>query len=238
MGNIPPLEFISVAEQTGQIVQISDWTIHEVCRQLRLWDRAGLVPVKIAINLSPVQLRQPDFVGHVSRILSSESVGPERIMFEITESVAIQDVAMVAQIIHQFQEAGFDIAIDDFGTGYSSMAYLQQFRVRQLKIDRLFTLELNGNGTEGEAIVAKMIELGHSLGMTVVAEGVETDFQYDKLKKLECDEIQGYLMSKPLTPRDFEEFARQQTQSPDETAMNLSALRALGTSLDTEGLLA
>lgn len=238
MGNIPPLEFISVAEQTGQIMQISDWTIHEVCRLLKMWDRDEHATMKIAINLSPEQLRQPDFVGHVSRILSSEAVEHQRIMFEITESVAIQDAVMVADIIHQFQAAGFDIAIDDFGTGYSSMAYLQQFRVNQLKIDRCFTLELDRKGAEGVAIVSKMIELGHSLGMVVVAEGVETDSQFDKLRELDCDEIQGYLLSKPLSPREYEEFVGQQKQMPGRVAMNIPDFTALGSPLSNDGLVA
>jgi diguanylate cyclase (GGDEF)-like protein len=235
MGNIPPLEFISVAEQTGLIMPISDWTIHEVCRLLKMWDRDELATMKIAINLSPEQLRQPDFIGHVSRILSSEAVEHQRIMFEITESVAIHDAAMVADIIHQFQEAGFEIAIDDFGTGYSSMAYLQQFRVNQLKIDRCFTSELDRKGAEGVAIVSKMIELGHSLGMVVVAEGVETDSQFDKLKELDCDEIQGYLMSKPLSPREYEAFMRHQAEVPDRVDMNISDFAALATSAREEG---
>jgi diguanylate cyclase (GGDEF)-like protein len=208
MGNIPPLDFIPIAEKTGQIMQISDWTLHEVCRQVKQWDQAGLPAVKIAINLSPEQLRQPYFVEHVRRIVSGASVRSERIMFEITETVAMQDADIVAGVIHQFQDSGFDIAIDDFGTGYSSMAYLQQFRVKQLKIDRFFTSGLDSNGTEGRTIVSKIIELAHSLGMVVVAEGVETKSQFDKLKELDCDEIQGYLFARPLTAADFESFVQ------------------------------
>ncbi len=228
IGNIPPLDFISIAERTGQIMQISDWTLHEVCRQVKLWDAAGLAPVKIAINLSPEQLRQQDFVEHVKKILKDAAVGSERIMFEITETMAMQDAEVVAEVIHQFQEAGFDIAIDDFGTGYSSMAYLQQFRVKQLKIDRFFISGLDSNGFEGETIVSKIIELAHSLGMVVVAEGVETTSQFDKLKELGCDEIQGYLMARPLTPGDFEEFVQGQTRSVRKAGVTKMRLPALG----------
>jgi diguanylate cyclase len=238
MGDIPPLEFIAVAEQTGQIMQISDWTIREVCRQVQQWDAAGLAPVKIAINLSPEQLRQPDFVEHVQAILTEWAVRPERIMFEITETMAMQDAETVAGVIHRFQDAGFDIAIDDFGTGYSSMAYLQQFRVKQLKIDRFFTSGLDDEGTEGQTIVSKIIELAHSLGMVVVAEGVETSSQFNKLKELDCDEIQGYLMARPLRPRAFEEFVRGQTRSQEKAGAKMTALPAFGPAVKTEGLLA
>jgi diguanylate cyclase len=236
MGNIPPLDFIEIAEKTGQIMQISDWTLHEVCRQAQLWDQAGLPPVKIAINLSPEQLRQPHFVEHVRRIVSGASVRPERIMFEITETVAMQDADIVARVIHQFQDAGFDIAIDDFGTGYSSMAYLQQFRVKQLKIDRFFTSGLDTNGTEGRTIVSKIIELAHSLGMVVVAEGVETNSQFDKLKELDCDEIQGYLLAKPLTASDFESFVQGLQRTMPKSEMKAERLRALGVGVNAERL--
>jgi diguanylate cyclase (GGDEF)-like protein len=238
MGDIPPLDFISIAEKTGQIMQISDWTIREVCRQLKLWDEAGLSPVKIAINLSPEQLRQPEFVEHVRRILSDSDVEPERMMFEITETMAMQDAEMVAGVIHRFQDAGFDIAIDDFGTGYSSMAYLQQFRVKQLKIDRFFTSGLDSNGLEGQTIVSKIIELAHSLGMVVVAEGVETNSQFNKLKELQCDEIQGYLLARPLTPGDFEEFVQGRTKLlPNRSGVATTKTRLPG-SLQSERLLA
>jgi diguanylate cyclase len=238
MGDIPPLEFIAVAEQTGQIMRISDWTIREVCRQVKQWDAAGLAPVKIAINLSPEQLRQPDFVEHVQAILTDWAVRPERIMFEITETMAMQDAEIVAVVIHRFQDAGFDIAIDDFGTGYSSMAYLQQFRVKQLKIDRFFTSGLDDEGVEGETIVSKIIELAHSLGMVVVAEGVETSSQFNKLKELDCDEIQGYLMARPLRPRDFEEFVRGQTKSPEKAGAKVAVLPSFVPAVKTRGLLA
>jgi diguanylate cyclase (GGDEF)-like protein len=238
MGDIPPLEFIAVAEQTGQIMQISDWTIREVCRQMQQWDATGLAPVKIAINLSPEQLRQPDFVEHVQAILAEWAVRSERIMFEITETMAMQDAKTVAGVIHRFQDAGFDIAIDDFGTGYSSMAYLQQFRVKQLKIDRFFTSGLDDEGMEGETIVSKIIELAHSLGMVVVAEGVETSSQFNKLKELDCDEIQGYLMARPLRPRDFEEFVRGQTRSLEKNGAKVTVLPSFGAAVKTQGLLA
>jgi diguanylate cyclase (GGDEF)-like protein len=206
MGDIPPMEFIPVAERTGQVVQIGDWVIAEACRQIKRWETGGLPRVKVAINLSPEQLRQQDCVERVQTMVEGAGVEPERIMFEITETVAMRDAEQMAKVIHQFQDAGFDIAIDDFGTGYSSMAYLQQFRVKQLKIDRFFTKGLDGNGEEGLAIVSAIIKLAHSLQMVVVAEGVETRSQLIKLKDLHCDEVQGFLLAKPLSSLDFEDF--------------------------------
>jgi len=209
MGEIPPLEFIAVAEQTGQIGEICNWVIHEVCRAINRWRDLGLPLVKVAINLSPEQLHQKDYVDRIQAMVEGAGILPEQIMFEITETVAMHDAELTSEVIHRFQRAGFDIAIDDFGTGYSSLAYLQQFRVKQLKIDRFFTLGLDSEGEEGRAIVSKMIELAHSLQMVVVAEGVETSTQLELLRELNCDEVQGFLLARPLSPGDLESFLRR-----------------------------
>jgi diguanylate cyclase (GGDEF)-like protein len=214
MGNIPPMDFIPLAEQTGQITQISDWVIAEVCRQMRGWERMGLAKVKVAINLSPEQLRQEKYAERVTRMVADAGIEPEWIMFEITETVAMCEPEMARDVIRQFQQAGFDIAIDDFGTGYSSMAYLQQFRVKELKIDRFFTGALDD--AEGQTIVSAIIALAHSLHMTVVAEGVETMAQLKQLKGMNCDEVQGYFLAKPLRASDFERFMRDHSDNPYE----------------------
>jgi EAL domain-containing protein (putative c-di-GMP-specific phosphodiesterase class I) len=129
-------------------------------------------------------------------------------MFEITESVAMQDAARTVEVIRAFQASGFDISIDDFGTGYSSLAYLQRFQVKQLKIDRFFTNGLDANGAAGSAIVSAIIALAHSLEMDVVAEGVETQSQLDKLRSMMCDEMQGFLLGRPVDADDFGEILR------------------------------
>jgi EAL domain-containing protein (putative c-di-GMP-specific phosphodiesterase class I) len=141
-------------------------------------------------------------------IVEDEGVSCEQIMFEITETVAMQDAPRTIEMIREFQASGFEIAIDDFGTGYSSLAYLQRFRVKQLKIDRFFTNGLDEHGTEGSAIVSAIIALAHSLEMDVVAEGVETESQLDMLKSMMRDEMQGFLLSKPLSADDFGELLR------------------------------
>jgi diguanylate cyclase (GGDEF)-like protein len=206
LGNIPPGDFIPVAERSGQIIEVGDWVIREVCRHIRKWNDAGLTRLRIAINLSPQQLRQPNFVENVLAMVTEASVSPDRIMFEVTETVAMQDAERMTEIVREFQSLGFEIAIDDFGTGYSSLSYLQRFRVKQLKIDRFFTHGLDSHGEEGLAIVSAIIALAHALQMEVVAEGVETGSQLEKLQELACDRLQGYLLAKPLPSQAFEEM--------------------------------
>ena len=203
LGPLAPMDFIPIAERSGQIVAIGAWVLQEACRQLHAWELAGLPKVKVAINLSPRQLLQADLVEKLLEIVRRENIACEQIMFEITETVAMQDAPKTIEMIHAFQSNGFDIAIDDFGTGYSSLAYLQRFRVKQLKIDRYFTNGLDAPGDEGSAIVSAIIALAHSLDMDVVAEGVETASQLDKLQSMMCDEIQGFLVGRPLTADAF-----------------------------------
>jgi EAL domain-containing protein (putative c-di-GMP-specific phosphodiesterase class I) len=136
-------------------------------------------------------------------IVLSQALTPDRIIFEITETVAMQDAEKSEETIHAFQDSGFDISIDDFGTGYSSLAYLQRFRAKQLKIDRFFTLSLEGAGEEGRVIVSAIISLAHALQMDVVGEGVETEMQLAQLTSLGCDEMQGFFLGKPLGAAEF-----------------------------------
>ncbi|GLQ90231.1 putative bifunctional diguanylate cyclase/phosphodiesterase [Dyella flagellata] len=203
LGMLAPAEFIPTAERSGQIVQIGQWVMRETCRQIRRWQTAGLPAVKVAVNLSPRQIAQADLVDTMIRIVRSEQVSCDQIIFEITEAVAMQDAPKTAEMIQAFQHAGFEIAIDDFGTGYSSLAYLERFRVKQLKIDRFFTHGLDAQGHESRAIVSAIIALAHSLDMEVVAEGVETPSQLSELRVMACDQIQGYLLGKPLTAEAF-----------------------------------
>ncbi|MGT2474447.1 putative bifunctional diguanylate cyclase/phosphodiesterase [Paraburkholderia terrae] len=209
IGVLAPMDFIPIAERSGQIVEIGYWVVRETCRQIRRWESAGLPSMKIAINLSPRQMGQPDLVAKMLEIVHSEGVVCSQIMFEITETVAMQDAAKTTEMIREFQNSGFEISIDDFGTGYSSLAYLQRFRVKQLKIDRFFTSGLDADGHEGSAIVQAIIALAHSLEMDVVAEGVETTSQLDKLRNLQCDEMQGFLLGKPLTADAFSELLQE-----------------------------
>ncbi|GAB2902375.1 EAL domain-containing protein [Paraburkholderia jirisanensis] len=220
IGQLAPMDFIPIAERSGQIVQIGYWVVRETCRQIRRWRAAGLPPLKVAVNLSPRQMQQQDLVDALLEIVRSENVPSEQLMFEITESVAMQDAPKTIAMIREFQKNGFEISIDDFGTGYSSLAYLQRFRVKQLKIDRFFTNGLDDNGHEGRAIVSAIIALAHSLEMDVVAEGVETESQLDTLRGMQCDEMQGFLLGRPLTADAFSALMLEQLTKPGAALMN------------------
>jgi diguanylate cyclase (GGDEF)-like protein len=213
LGAVPPGEFIPIAERSGQIIEIGFWVMRTVCRHMKRWDARGFVSLKVSINLSPKQLSHPDVVERIVAIAHEEGVAPTRLVFEITESVAMQDAELSSRVIRAFRTQGFGIAIDDFGTGYSSLAYLQQFRAQQLKIDRFFTHGLDTHGEEGRAIVAAILAMAHTLNMEVVAEGVETTTQLNALRALACDHMQGFLLKKPLPLAAFE-FFLEGLQSP------------------------
>ncbi|RZS81573.1 putative bifunctional diguanylate cyclase/phosphodiesterase [Pigmentiphaga kullae] len=202
-GSVAPMEFITVAERSGQIVQIGDWVIREVCRCIDGWRRRGLEPVQISINLSPIQFNVPDLIGRVEDILDEREVPRRLVMFEITETVAMLNAGRTAEIVSRFRARGFDMAIDDFGAGYSSLAYLHRFKVKQIKVDRLFTSELDRNEAEARALLSAIVTLSHALHMEVVAEGVESEKQMRFLIELGCDEAQGFLLAHPLSEEAF-----------------------------------
>ncbi|WP_034295758.1 bifunctional diguanylate cyclase/phosphodiesterase [Herbaspirillum sp. RV1423] len=205
LGSMSPTEFIPIAERSGQIISIGDWVLREVCAQIVCWDAAGVPPVKVALNLSPLQMR-PDLVDSITAIVSQAGISPQRLMFEITETAAMKNVEKSARIITDLQALGYDIAIDDFGAGYSSLAYLQQFHCRQLKIDKFFTSRLDQGGESGLAIVSAIIALAHALNMEVVAEGVETEAQLEALQKLNCDQVQGFLLARPAAAVEVQQL--------------------------------
>ena len=204
LGAVPPVEFIEIAERSGQIGRIGEWVIREACRQIEAWRSRGLPPIRIAINLSPLQLNQPDMVETAARIAAEAGTDPALILFEVTESMAMENAERTTRMLQEFRARGFEFAIDDFGTGYSSLAYLQKFQVRQLKIDRFFIQALDEGGPEASAIIAAIIDLAHTLAMEVVAEGVETARQADLLRVLGCDQVQGFFLSLPMPPEEFE----------------------------------
>lgn len=213
LGAVSPLEFIGVAERSGQIARLGEWVIREACRQLRDWHDRGLAPVRIAINLSPMQIQQPGLVQTAAGIVGAAGLETSQIMFEVTESMAMRDAERTTAILQDFRAHGFEFAIDDFGTGYSSLAYLQKFQVRQLKIDQFFVQALDQGGHEPRAIIAAIIELAHTLGMEVVAEGVETQAQATALRTLGCDQVQGYLLARPMPAAEFEQRCLIATQA-------------------------
>ena len=205
LGQVSPGEFIPVAESNGFIIPISDWVVKTASQQLKQWRAQGMPDLVLAINLSAVQFRQSDLALHLSEIVSDQGVEPGTIEFELTEAVALQDPLLASTTMQKLTERGFHLSIDDFGTGYSSMSYLKRFAVEKLKIDQSFIRDLEQSESD-KAIVKAIIEMAHSLSIRTIAEGVETEQQMKTLQQFGCDEIQGYLYSKPLPANDFMAF--------------------------------
>lgn len=214
-GLIPPLSFIPLLEETRMILEAGRWALSKAMSDYRKWQALGLNPPKIAVNVSPVQLRQKDFVSMVASVLNVAENVPIGLEFEITESVIMQDIEANIQKLRVIRDMNIEIAIDDFGTGYSSLSYIAKLPVTVLKIDRAFIINMTTNPDDLN-IVSAMISLAHSLHLRVIAEGVETHEQANLLRSLTCDEIQGYLFSPAVAPHEVEEILRQKRtlQSP------------------------
>ncbi len=214
LGIISPDLFIPLAEETGLIVAIGEWVMRDVCRQLKDWQAKGYPAAPIAVNVSPIQLRHNQFVETLRAILDETQVAPSLIEIELTESAIMQNVETTASILKEIKAMGIRVSVDDFGTGYSSLSQLKRFPIDTLKIDKSFVLNINRN-KEDEAIVTAIISMARSLGMDVVAEGVETPEQMQILALKGCHQMQGYLFSKPLPSKSIESFMRT-IQDPDE----------------------
>lgn len=207
-GNIPPTEFISVAEETGAIVQIGMWIFENACRFLKVLCDNYRDDIIMSINVSPVQLRRADYLETIQHVIEITQVNPRNIQIEITESTLIDFVDNNDSIIEKINDMGIALALDDFGTGYSSLNYLKNFPIKCLKIDKSFVDEINNNKRD-QAITDSIIDLVHNLGIKTVAEGIETVGQYSFLKGMKCDYIQGFLMSKPLDEEAALEFVER-----------------------------
>ncbi|MHB1117708.1 putative bifunctional diguanylate cyclase/phosphodiesterase [Sideroxydans sp.] len=203
-GLISPGEFIPLLEETGLIVPVGDWVLRTACQQARAWQAAGLSGFHVAVNLSTLQFRQPDFAGVVTAILEEYGIDPAQRMIELelTESLLMHNVAGAIDTLNKLHATGIEFSIDDFGTGYSSLSYLKRFPISSLKIDQSFVRDLSSDRSDA-AIVTAIIALGHSLGMNVIAEGVETTTQLARLREMGCDEIQGYLFSRPVSAAEM-----------------------------------
>lgn len=201
-GMIAPTEFIPLAEETGLIEPLGGWVIAEVCRQTRAWLDAGLQVPPLAVNLSARQFRSPDLVQQIARTLAQHTLDPALLALEITESAVMHDVAAAVDTVRRLKSLGVSISLDDFGTGYSSLSQLKQFPIDHLKIDRSFVQDINSDA-DSAAICNTIIGLAHSLKMSVIAEGVETEAQLHYLRRQHCDEIQGYYFSRPVAAAEF-----------------------------------
>ena len=200
-GMVPPGEFIPLAEERGLIVPLGRWVIQQACRQVRDWRNAGLRAPPVAVNLSARQFADETLVDHLVASMSTYGVTPADIEVELTESVLMSDPERANQVLGQLRQMGVRISIDDFGTGYSSLSYLKRFPAETVKIDRSFISGLPGDGDD-TAITQAVIAMAHSLGLQVVAEGVETKEQLQALQRLGCDEAQGYLLGRPVSAAD------------------------------------
>jgi diguanylate cyclase (GGDEF)-like protein len=215
LGTIPPAEFIPLAEETGLIVPIGEWVLRTACAQAKAWRLAGVPLPRVAVNVSVHQFAQDDFPALVARILSEVGLEPGALEIEITESVLLKDGEAALSTLRELKALGVHLAIDDFGTGYSSLAYLKQFPIDRLKIDRTFVCSVN-NDPQDRAIAAAIIAMAESMNLRVTAEGVETEGQLSFLRSRHCDEAQGYLLSRPLPTQEAAEFL--QREDPQSTA--------------------
>ncbi|MFA7292559.1 MAG: EAL domain-containing protein [Rhodocyclaceae bacterium] len=205
---IRPDLFISLAEYSGLIVDLGAWVFHTAVNELKVWDAQGLTGVRMAINVSLVQFRDPMFLQRVRTALTETGIAPDRIELEITESVAMMEAETVISILAELKAMGIHIAIDDFGTGFSSLAYLHRLPIDRLKIDRTFVRDLDAHRGSGASIAQTIIRLGQSLGLSVIAEGIETEEQAQLLMNLGCPLAQGFLYSRPVDSAAFLAWCR------------------------------
>ena len=204
LGLVPPDRFIGIAESSGLIVPIGEWVLRTACAQARKWQDEGLPAVPVAVNVSAVQFRQDGFRDLIMRVLRDTGLSPQYLELELTESLLLTNADVMFSVLRELNEMGLKLAIDDFGTGYSSLSYLRQFPVEKLKIDRSFIKNVAVNSGDA-AITTAIIGMGKSLGLKVIAEGVENEEQMAFLREHHCDEIQGYYFSRPISPSEIAE---------------------------------
>jgi predicted signal transduction protein with EAL and GGDEF domain len=205
LGEISPARFIPLAEECGLIEQIGLWSVREACRQLASWRKAGLNIPSVSVNLSPINFRNVELAARLAAILAENDLPPDTLMLEITEGAFMQDRAVALETMNAIRALGIGLSLDDFGTGYSSLSRLAHLPMRELKIDRSFMRDIE-NDAGKLAIATAIVRVGQSLGMTVVAEGVETEGQRTVMAELGCDVIQGFLYAPALAPIAFERW--------------------------------
>jgi diguanylate cyclase (GGDEF)-like protein len=207
-GLVPPACFIPVAEESGLILPLSNWILESACRQMVAWRQEGIAPPRIAVNLSALQFHRDNLVERVASVLKSSGLPASCLELELTESILMQDQESVLDTVRRLKAMGVRIAVDDFGTGYSSLSYLKRFAVDVLKIDQSFIRGIVDN-QDDLAIVNAIIQMGHSLGLDILAEGVETEATREMLERYACNEAQGYLFGKPMPAEEFAQFMRR-----------------------------
>ncbi|WP_411748405.1 putative bifunctional diguanylate cyclase/phosphodiesterase, partial [Psychrobacillus psychrotolerans] len=209
-GYVSPMNFIPLAEESGMIMQIGEWVLEEVCKQLKYWQEKGYRPVRIAVNISPKQFIQDNFARKINEKIQKYGISPSSLEVEITES-AMTDMQDTFSTLKELKNIGVVISIDDFGTGYSSLSYLKKYPIDIIKIDQSFIKDMELDD-KNAAIARTIIQLAHNLGMEVIAEGVEKDRQVEILKAANCQKAQGYLFSKPVSIEHINESYMQRTK--------------------------
>jgi EAL domain-containing protein (putative c-di-GMP-specific phosphodiesterase class I) len=217
LGLVPPDKFIRIAENCGLIVPIGECVLRTACSQARKWQEEGLPALSVAVNVSAIQFRQEDFCETIRRVLKETRLAPEYLELELTESLLLANADVMLSVVEELKAMGLTLAIDDFGTGYSSFSYLKRYRVSKLKIDRVFIRDVAVNPDDA-AITAAIISMAKSLRLKVIAEGVETEAQMTFLRAHQCDEIQGYYFSKPLTVDNVADKLRGDNAEPHARA--------------------
>lgn len=208
LGFISPDEFITIAEETGLIISIGEWLLREACIQNKLWKQKNYSYDYIAVNISAVQLQQPDFLDMVKRVISEVGIPPQALELEITESIVMKSLDSSVRILSELRNMGIRVALDDFGTGYSSLNYLRRMPIDTLKVDKSFIDGISSNVTE-EAIADGIIQMAHKMNLEVVAEGVEYESQLQVLSRKKCNKVQGYLFSRPVPAQEAEEILKK-----------------------------
>jgi len=207
LGNVAPDDFIPLAEETGLIIPIGEWVLRTACIQAKEWRDKGYRVDRMAVNVSAIQFTEPDFTLLVRRILEETGLEPEALELEVTESILMNDADRAVETLGHLKSLGIKIAIDDFGTGYSSLSYLKQFPIDRLKIDKAFVRDVDTDADDA-AIAKAVIAMAGSMDLKVIAEGVENDEQLKFLRDKKCDEIQGFLLSHPISSPDMDAYLR------------------------------
>jgi EAL domain-containing protein (putative c-di-GMP-specific phosphodiesterase class I) len=213
LGPVSPARFIPVAEEMGLIIPLGKWVIQTACEQSIAWQKQGLAPLCVSVNISQRQFSDPDLGGHIRHVLKDSGLEPALLELEMTESMIMHNIDAAIEKLTELKSLGLRISIDDFGTGYSSLSQLKQFPVDTLKVDRSFIRELPED-QEDVAITAAIINMGKTLGLTVIAEGVETEAQQTFLKNHACDQIQGFYFSKAIAAGEIPQLFEKQSVPP------------------------
>lgn len=208
-GMVSPKEFIPLCEETGLIIPLGEWALRSACRQARSWQEQGFPPLRVAVNLSGIQFKNIDLAALVTRVLEESGLEPRFLELELTESIAMEHVEETLAKLQALAHMGIKLAIDDFGTGFSSLSYLKRYPIHTLKIDQSFVRSCTSDADDA-AIIRTVIGLAHTMNLSVIAEGVETTDQLEFLRQNDCDEIQGYLYSRPLAVEDFTRLLQEQ----------------------------